>query len=447
MYLTKEYETSMLRKIKSYIAENRLLENNATVIVGLSGGADSMALLDILILLGYRCIAAHCNFHLRGKESDNDARFAKKWCKENDIEFTSIDFDTHQYASDKKISIEMAARELRYNWFEIVKHQFGADCIAVAHHKDDSIETVLLNLIRGTGIRGLTGIPPKNREIVRPLLCVTRKEIEDYLKERNIDFVTDRTNNEDVYTRNFLRINILTKLQEINPSVKEAIFRTSQNLAETEKVYTSAVKNQIADVFQDNTIDILKLKETPSPSSVLFELLSPMGFHPAVIEDIVQSMDAVSGKVFYAEKYRLLKDRTSFIVDAVSANTPQTEGIFIEKAPQEITTPVHLKISIEDSAEIEKNPDFLFADLDKLSFPLELRKWKSGDWFIPFGMKGKKKLSDYFTDRKFSLKDKENAWVLLSGENIVWIVGERSDNRFRITNQTINILKIKLVKE
>lgn len=437
----------MLDSVKKYIAENDLLKPHDTVIVGVSGGADSMALLDILILLGYRCIAAHCNFHLRGEESDGDAAFVKKWCEDNDIEFIAVDFDTHQFAADKKISIEMAARELRYNWFEMVRQQFHADCIAVAHHKDDSIETVLLNLIRGTGIKGLTGISPKNGRVVRPLLGVTREEIEHYLRERTIGYVTDKTNNEDIYTRNFIRINILPKLQEINPSVKDAIYRTSQNLTEAEKVYQSAINEQIKNVFRDNIIDIAALKKTPSPLSVLFELLSPMGFHPSVIEDIAESLDAVSGKIFYAENLRLIKDRNSFILDAMPEKIEQSESVFIDKVTQEITLPIHLKISIEAPHQIKKSNRFLYADADKLSFPLELRKWQPGDWFIPFGMKGKKKLSDFFTDRKLNLKEKENAWVLLSGKNIVWVVGRRPDNRFRVTEHTKSVLKIELMEE
>jgi len=435
----------MLQKIKTYIAKKCLLETNAALIVGLSGGADSMALLDILTLLGYRCIAAHCNFHLRGEESDGDAKFVKKWCKGNNIEFTSIDFDTRQYAADKKISVEMAARELRYTWFEIVRKQFNADAIAVAHHRDDSVETVLLNLIRGTGISGLSGISPKNGKVVRPMLCVTRAEIENYLQEREIPFRTDSTNNENIYIRNHIRLSVLPMLQKLNPSVSESIFRTSENLAETEKVYKKVIDIDIKSVLQNDKIDIEKLKQTVSPQSVLFEILSPLGFHPSVIEDVKNGLDASSGKVFLSSTHRLIKDRTYFLIDRIEKSESNNQIYLINAISHEISNPICLDIKLIDVPEsILKNNKILYADAGKLSFPLILRKWQAGDWFIPFGMKGKKKLSDFFTDQKFNLKEKEQTWVLLSDEDVVWIVGYRPDERFKITSKTRNVLQIEL---
>ncbi len=435
----------MLQKVKRFISDNRLLKADATLVVGLSGGADSMVLLDILTLLGYRCVAAHCNFHLRGEESDGDARFVKKWSKENDIEFTSIDFDTHQYAADKKISIEMAARELRYSWFEVVRKQFLADAIAVAHHKDDSVETVLLNLIRGTGISGLCGISPKNGKVVRPLLCVSRSEIENYLQEREIPFRTDSTNHEDVYTRNHIRLNILPLMQKLNPSVSESIFRTSENIAEAQKLYKKAVDADIELVLQNDKIDIQKLRQTVSPSSVLFEILSPLGFHPSVISDVNNSFDSISGKQFFSPTHRLIKDRDYFLIDKSDKISHRSSVFYIDGAEQEIVNPIHLDIKfIQPPKNIEKDKNILYADADKLSFPLTLRKWQTGDWFIPFGMKGRKKLSDFFSDQKFNLKQKEETWILLSGENVVWIVGQRADNRYKIDKNTRRILQIEL---
>lgn len=435
----------MLRRVEKYIEKNELLAPNSKVIVGLSGGADSMALLDILTLLGYRCIAAHCNFHLRGEESNRDAAFVKQWCKTTDIEFTSIDFDTEGYAADKKISIEMAARELRYHWFEIIRKQYNAHAIAVAHHKDDSIETVLLNLVRGTGIHGLTGIMPKNEYIVRPLLCLSRPEVESYLEERGIPHVLDSTNNEAIYVRNFLRLNIIPELEKLNPAVKDAISRTSDNIAEAEKVYNSAIEKDIWQVFSEDKIDISELIKTASPQSVLFELLSPLGFQSSVIDDILNSLDGISGKVFYSNEYRLIKDREYLLLDKIGQEE-QKDEILIDKTSQEITHPIHLNINLkQNDNSIEKDANKLFADADKLTFPLVLRKWKQGDWFIPFGMKGRKKLSDYFSDQKFSLKDKEDCWILTSGDDIVWIVGERSDNRFRVTEETKNVLCVEWV--
>lgn len=430
----------MIDTVRGFIEKEKLLAPDATVIVGLSGGMDSMALLDLLTLLGYHCVAAHCNFHLRGDESDRDALFVKKWCKEIDIPFTSIDFDTSQYAADRKISIEMAARELRYDWFEIVRRQYGAEAIAVAHHRDDSVETVLLNLVRGTGIKGLTGIMPKNRRVIRPLLCVTRAEIEDYIAERGMPHVFDSTNDDDIYLRNALRLNIIPLLEKINPSAKEAIYRTSRNLAEAEKIYRTSTQEMVAELFRDDKIDIPKLRKTVSPRSVLFEILSPLGFGAPVIDDIFSVMDGASGKVFYSKSHRLIKDRDFFILNPIKSNDTDHETFYIDLKMEEIKEPIHLKIRKEKMpVAIEKSNRFLYADANSLRFPLKLRRWKEGDWFIPFGMKGRKKLSDYFTDRKYSLIEKEEAWILLSDNEIVWIVGERSDDRFKVTEKSVDL--------
>ena len=441
----------MLEKVREFIHKENLIPDNTKIIVGLSGGMDSMVLLDILTLLGYQCMAAHCNFHLRGEESNRDENFVKKWCKSIDIPYTSINFDTNQYAADRKISIEMAARELRYNWFETLRRHYQAHYIAVAHHKDDSVETVLLNLIRGTGIKGLTGISSKNGYVVRPLLCISRSEIENYISERDIPYVTDSTNNEDLYLRNSLRLNVIPLLETLNPSVKDTIFRTSKNVTEAEKVYSESVQKSIKKVFNNNIININALKQTASSRSVLFELLTPYNFTPSTIEDISESIDSISGKIFFSDsnsdfekkKYRLIKDRSSFLLDVVNDTYNDNETYLIEEGTTELKFPVYLKIrEINSLDDMVYNSRFLYIDADKIKYPLVLRRWKSGDWFIPFGMKGKKKLSDYFTDRKFSLKDKEDAWLLVAGDDIVWIVGERNDNRFKVTENTKRIISI-----
>lgn len=444
----------MLEKVRDFINRENLIPQNSTVIVGLSGGMDSMVLLDILTLLGYNCIAAHCNFHLRNDESDRDEKFVKNWCKTIDTQYTSINFDTKQYAADRKISIEMAARELRYCWFETIRNEYQADYIAVAHHKDDSVETLLLNLIRGTGIKGLTGISPKNGHIVRPLLCLSRNEIESYISERDIPYVTDSTNHEDIYLRNSLRLNVIPLLETLNPSVRETIFRTSRNLTEAEKIYSESIQKSISKVFNDNKIYIDELKRTASQRSVLFELLTPYSFTPSTIEDIYESIDSISGKIFYSDVnsdlgkkgYRLIKDRNIFLLDALTECNNKDKTFLIEEGASEILEPIRLIIRILNSSdEIKYHRNILYLDEEKIKYPLELRRWRAGDWFIPFGMKGRKKLSDYFTDHKFTLKDKAEAWILTSGEDIVWLVGERNDDRFKITDRTKKIVAIEKV--
>lgn len=434
----------ILEQVKRYIADKRLLNEGDRIIVGLSGGADSVALLDILISLGYKCVAAHCNFHLRGAESDRDAAFVKHFCDDRKIDLEVTDFDTSEYAKDNNLSIEMAARELRYKWFEEVSMSLGIDNIAIAHHRDDSVETVLLNLTRGTGIRGLTGIPARNGKIVRPMLGVSRYDILDYLRERELTFVVDSTNNEDIYTRNKLRLNVLPFLESINPSVKEAINRTSEHLSQVANIYMDYVEHAKKNIVDGKCIRIDELLKCVEPEAILFELLSPYGFNSSVIKQAFEAIGSISGKRFYADKYMLVKDRNCFIVDVIQDNKDD-DVFYIDEENTSVPYPISLSIeAIEYSSDfvIERDRNILYLDKHKLKYPLVLRRWKQGDWFIPFGMKGRKKLSDYFSDNKFSILDKENTWVLCSGNDIVWLVGHRSDNRYRITDKTKMIAKI-----
>lgn len=436
----------MLQKIKEYIEQNSLITDNDKIIVALSGGADSVALLDILHQLEYDCTAAHCNFHLRGEESSRDAAFVKKLCSDYNIPLSVIDFDTEAYALEKSISIEMAARELRYDWFEEIRQEYKADVIAVAHHRDDSVETVLLNLIRGTGIRGLTGIPAKNNFIVRPLLNITRDDIIKYLAQRKLSYVDDCTNKEDIYVRNKIRLKILPLLETINPSVKSSIINTANHLSQVENIYTHYINDVREKIFKDNKIDIQKLQDCYEPQAVLFELLYPYGFNSANAEQIFGSLSAQSGKVFYSDKYKIIKDRNTLLLHKIE--NQQNEIFEINESDKNIEYPIRLNIEYIDknNLTIVKDSHFLYLDADKITYPLILRKWKIGDWFIPFGMKGRKKISDYFSDHKFSLIDKENTWLLCNSDDIIWIAGHRSDNRYKISNDSKNILRIELVK-
>ena len=318
-----------------------------------------------------------------------------------------------------------------------------ADKIAVAHHRDDSVETILLNLVRGTGIRGLTGIVPVNGYVIRPLLCVSRDEIIEYLKDRRMSFVDDSTNNEDMYARNKIRLNVIPMLEAINPSAKESINKTAEHLTQVANIYYMYMAQVKANIFADNKINISMLVQYLEPEAILFELLSPYGFNSATVRQIFESVISQSGKIFYSETHELLKDRGYLILK--KKDSLKIERYNIHKDETTISRPIHLKIErapVNGDLSIEKNPDIIYIDADKLTYPLTLRKWKQGDWFMPFGMKGKKKVSDYFSDNKFSLFDKEAAWLLCSGDDIVWIVGHRADERFRVTDKTTEIVKI-----
>lgn len=421
------------KKIAQYIDNERLFPINARIIVALSGGADSVALLRILHTLGYDCEAAHCNFHLRGTESDRDEMFVRKLCKTMKTPLHTIDFATEQYAIEKKISIEMAARELRYQWFAEIKEKTKADVIAVAHHQDDSVETVLLNLIRGTGINGLLGLRPKNGDIVRPLLCISRKEITDYLQNAGQEYMTDSTNLQDEYTRNKIRLNLLPLMQEINPLVKEHIIDTSNYLNDVNRIYNKGIEEGKQRVIEKGNIRIVPLLKEPSPEALLFEILYPLGFNAAQTKNILTMLEGQTGKQFISKDgWRVVKNR---------------ELLLIDKKEKQENPPFCL---IKEEKEYTK--DFIIPrekhiacfDTDKLIGEINLRKWQTGDIFIPFGMKGKKKVSDYLTDRKFSIIQKENQWVLCCGDKIIWIVGERTDNRFRIDEKTKKVTVFKM---
>lgn len=434
-----------ISKVKKYIQDNNLLTDKATVIIGVSGGADSMALLDLLHHLGYECIVAHCNFHLRGQESYRDEYFVEKVATKYKFKYVSANFDTKKYIEEESISLEMAARELRYAWFEKIRKEYKAEKIAVAHHQDDSVETVLINLIRGTGIRGLSGIAPINGKVIRPLLCIFREDILKYLKARHIGFVEDSTNKEDIYIRNKIRLNIIPLLKTINPSVVQAIQKTSENLYHTENIFNAYVEKAKRKVFANNKIDISTLLKQKEPKTILFEILSPYGFNSATVENIFDSINSQSGKVFYTDQYQLIKDREVFILEPIKDQADNVYTLFEHETS--ISEPLNMTLEAfrkTASFQIEQAANTIYLDKDKLIYPLIIRKWKHGDKFIPFGMKGHKKVSDYFTDRKFSLIDKSNTWLLCSGDDISWIIGERIDDRFKITNKTIEILKITL---
>lgn len=422
--------------VNKYIEEKQLFSLRDKILVALSGGADSVALLRVLLALGYQCEAAHCNFHLRGEESDRDERFVRQLCREQNVTLHVVHFDTKAYSVRHHVSIEMAAREMRYNWFEQLREEREMTVIAVAHHRDDSVETFLLNLVRGAGVNGLRGISPKNGAVVRPLLEANREEIINYLQHLHQEYVTDSTNLQDEYMRNKIRLNVLPLLKELNPSVSESIAEAAGRLADVSLIYNKEIEAGKKRVMTDSkSIHIPRLMEETAPAALLFELLHPLGFNSMQVKDIFRSLSAQSGKRFVCAGWEVLRDRTELIIQP----RIQEDDESLENAPQ-------LVMEIK-----ERTPEFVIPrekevaclDANKLEQPLTVRKWQKGDKFVPFGMEGKKNVSDYLTDRKFSLFQKEKQYVVCSGDEIVWLVGERSDNRYRVTEDTTKVLIIR----
>ena len=439
----------MQQKVQTYIEKQQLLTMKEPIIVGISGGTDSVVLLHILMSLGYTCIVAHCNFHLRMEESTRDENFVRNLASSYSIPYYLIDFETIKYAEEHKISIEMAARDLRYKWFNELMEKHHAQSIAVAHHADDSIETMLMNLVRGTGLRGLTGIRPRNNNVVRPLLCCTREELENYLVEHRLEHVQDSSNQENKFTRNQFRNKLMPLLSEINPSARENLYKTMANLERNYAIYEQAISEIKKTIIENHgteiRLNIDRINEQTHIQTVLFELLSPYGFGSTQIEQIFEAIYKESGKFFFTETHRLVKDRKYLIVSR--KNDKIQKYYSISQYENEITSPIYLTIKrviIDSSFEPSKLPTCVHIDASKIEFPLELHHWNDGDVFYPFGMTQKKKLSDYFIDQKFSIPEKENCWMIVSKGKIVWIVGHRLDNRFRVTDKTRNVLELKV---
>ena len=426
----------LVKKVKEFIEKEELFSKQDKILVALSGGADSVALTRILITLGYHCEAAHCNFELRGEESDRDEDFVRNFCRSLNIKCHSIHFETRRYAAQQSISIEMAARELRYNWFSKICEESDCQVVAVAHHKDDSVETMLLNLIRGTGINGLLGIRPKNGNVVRPLLCASRQEVVEYLHRMNQTYVTDSTNLEDEYTRNKIRLNLLPLMEEINPSVKDGLVKTASYLNDISKVYQQAIKESIDRIFitPEKEISIEKLMNEPAPQALLFEVLSPLGFNSTQVEEVYGSLNGQPGKRFISSQWQVVKDRELLLIEKVKTANDKPQIIFEE-------------VLLTKEFVIPKDKNTACFDANKFKGVISIRKWEKGDYFIPFGMKGKKLVSDFMTDSKFSLLKKEQQWVLSCNDQIAWLIGERTDNRFRIDDSTQKVIIAKLGKQ
>ena len=461
----------MLNKVKTYIDTHKLLRSDGRYIVGLSGGADSVALLLILKELGYYVEAAHCNFHLRGKESQRDEEYCINLCREQSIKLHLTHFQTTEYAELHKVSIEMAARTLRYNYFETLRQDIGADAVCVAHHRDDSVETVLLNLVRGTGLRGLMGIRPRNKHIIRPLLACSKADIEAYLAVKGQAFVTDSSNLVADVKRNKLRLEVVPTLKEINPSFDETIMKMSENIGEAEKIINASLRNAFSSIvsvengnagtlfsqLQEGTpklalpnlrIDIAALQSYVSPEYFLFYLLIPYGFTSPQVRSIASSLSSETGKEYITDSYTLLFDRKMILVSQREKTAPKP--LELPETGKYIYSE-HCSIEIKEEAVdcnfiIPTASNEIVVDKAKVHFPLVLRRTATADRFRPFGMRGSKLVSDYLTNLKVDAVSKRKQLVLVDGNGeIMWLVRRRSSETYRIDSTTTTASRIRFL--
>lgn len=438
----------MIDDFLQHIAKNQLFDQHEQILLTISGGIDSMTMFDLFHKQGYHVGVAHCNFMLRGEESNQDQEFVKKLAVKNNVLFHTVNFNTKQFASEKKISIQMAARDLRYNWFNQIAKEFGYSKIATAHNLNDLSETFLINLSRGTGIKGLTGIPVKSDKLIRPLLFAARDKIRLYANQNNIDFREDSSNVETKYLRNAIRHKIIKNFEQISPNFLHAVETTSKLLNATRLIYEEKIEKLriifgISLNLNETRINIGQLQERNIQAEILFDILLPYNFTYDNCQKIINSIDHQSGLSFYSNTHRLIKDRNTLIITKNNIENDKEYLIKDKTTVQELPFMFRIDWIKPEKLETLKCPtNKAIFDAEKIIFPLKLRRWKKGDSFYPFGMKGRKKISDYFSDNKFSIAEKEKTWILTSGEDIIWIVNHRTDNRFRITDKTKQILLI-----
>ena len=447
----------LITALLNYIKKEKLFGPAEKVLLTVSGGIDSILMCELFHKAGLKFGIAHCNFQLRAEESEADETFVKTLAKKYNVSMHSIKFNTAVYAKENKLSIQVAARQLRYQWFEGIKEHYGYNYIATAHHQDDSIETFFINLIRGTGISGLHGILPKKGNIIRPMLFTTKNEIELYVKKNKLKFREDSSNASDKYQRNKIRNQLIPLLKELNPAIRQTIADDIKRLGDTEKIYRKEISAKRAEIVKEDKhsirISIKELKKLNPLTPYLFEFLYPLGFNSATVDEIISCLDGLSGKHFFSATHRLIKDREYLIIeqgtgDPESKKEKKEKFFFVKKNQKKITTPgleIHFSTADPESHKLNTDNKFANLDYDKLEFPLEIRKWQKGDQFYPLGMKGKKKLSDFFIDKKLSIAEKENVWLLTSTGKIVWVTGHRIDERFKITKKTKKIYIVELV--
>lgn len=440
----------LLDEFEKYITDNELFSHEDKVLLAVSGGVDSMVMLSLTAAAGYRFGVAHCNFSLRGKESDEDEALVEREATRLGVEFFNRRFDTTAEMERTGESMEMAARRLRYEWFRELCDEHGYTVIAIAHHVNDSIETFFINMLRGTGLRGLTGINTQLGRVVRPVMFATRRDLHDYAVAHHIPFREDSSNRSTKYLRNKVRLGLVPMLKEIKPQFTTIMRRNISRLSQAQEFITASVEIIKQEVIEHNNgIDTLYVNRIASSlprNYVIYEILSSTyGFKGDVVDALCHALDSDStGRRFYAREWVAVVDRGNVVVSRImeedSCETLVEQRMQRAYAGGSALYFEYCSIDFIDSYDLGDNVALI--DADKLQFPMRLRRWKEGDWFVPLGMSGRKKLSDYLIDKKVSIAEKKRQFVLISGDDIVWVVGRRLDDRFCITRTTENVLKI-----
>lgn len=439
---------SLLQRYKNFIQANQLFTTSDRLLLAVSGGLDSVVLCELCKQAGYDFSIAHCNFQLREADSDRDEEFVNGLAQRYKVNFHLVKFETKKFAEENKLSTQEAARNLRYNWFEEIRVKNDYRYILTAHHADDNIETVLMKFFRGTGVRGMRGIESKKGSIVRPLLFARRKQLEEFLAEQQLEFVSDYTNQQDDYTRNYFRNQMIPMIEKSMPGASENILSNIDRFREVEQLYQQALdmhKKQLLERKRNEIhIPVLKLKQREPLQTIVYEIIRDFGFSSAQTPDVISLLDSDTGKYVKSSSHQVIRNRKWLVIAPLQPIL--SEIVMIEEGQAFAQCAMmSFQLWMEEASEIRIPTSNQDACLDAyaIKFPLLLRRWKQGDYFYPQGMQKKKKLSRFFIDLKLSKSEKENTWVLESDKKIIWVVGHRIDDRFKITDKTKNVLVIK----